>query len=128
MNFNPGGQPICIDSGASCSISNNKLDFIELNPTPNTILRGISSGLQVEGKGTLKWSITSDSGDEVDLFIRDSLYVPSAPMCLLSPEQLIQQTNNTTDGFSVHDTSSTLRFSGHTKTICYNKSNNLPIF
>jgi hypothetical protein len=68
MNFNPGGQPICIDSGASCSISNNKLDFTELEPTTNTVLCGITSGLQVEGRGTLKWSLTFDSGDEVDLF------------------------------------------------------------
>jgi hypothetical protein len=79
MNFNPGGHPICIDSGASCSISKNKSDSIEFTPTANTILRGITSGLQIEGKGTLCWTITNDNGDEIDLYIRDSLYVPSAP-------------------------------------------------
>jgi hypothetical protein len=127
MNFNPGGHPICIDSGASCSISNNKLDFMNLTPTSNPVLHGISSGLTIEGKCTLHWFITNNTGDEIDLYI-DSLYVPSTPMCLLSPQQLLQQTNNIDDGFNIQNKYGTLRFSGHTKTIYYNKNNSLPIF
>jgi hypothetical protein len=50
MNFNAGGQPICIDSGATCSISNNKNDFVDFSPTSNTVLHGISSGLTIIGK------------------------------------------------------------------------------
>lgn len=84
MNFNPGGKPICIDSGATCSISNNKSNFTDFSPTSNTILYGITSGLNIEGKGTLHLSITNDFGDDIDLFVRDSFYVPYAPMCLLS--------------------------------------------
>jgi hypothetical protein len=72
MNFNPGGKPICIDSGATCAISNNKSDFTDLASTLNTVLHGITSGLNIEGKGTLCWSITNDSGDEIDLYIRDA--------------------------------------------------------
>jgi hypothetical protein len=128
MNFIPGGHPICVDSGASCSISTNKFDFIEFTPTTNTVLCGITSGLQIEGKGTLHWTITNDSSDEIDLYIRDSLYVPLAPMCLLSPQQLLQQTNQNNDGFIVKDTYGILHFSGYKKTIYYNSSNNLPIF
>jgi hypothetical protein len=128
MNFNPGGHPICVVSGAPCSISTNKFDFIEFTPTTNTVLCGITSGLQIEGKGTLRWTITNDSGDEIDLYIRDSLSVPSAPMCLLSPQQLLQQTNQNNDGVIVKDTYGILHFSSYKKTIYYNSSNNLPIF
>jgi len=32
MNFSPRGTPICIDTGASCFISNNKADFLHLEP------------------------------------------------------------------------------------------------
>ncbi len=128
MNFNPGGHPICIDSGASCSISNNKHDFIDLTKTTDTSLHGITSSLKIDRKGTLRWPITIDNGDTVDLYIRDSLYVSSAPMCLLSPQQLLQQNKNDNDGFTIQDTNGTLHFNGHVKTIYYNKRNNLPIF
>jgi hypothetical protein len=128
MNFNPGGHPICIDSGASCSISNTKEHFTDFQSTNDGILHGISSGLSIAGKGTLRWSITVDNGDEVKLYIRDSLYVPSAPMCRLSPQQLLQQTNNARDNFTIHPSYGILHFHNHTKTILYNKNNNLPIF
>jgi hypothetical protein len=80
MNFNPGGYPICIDTGASSCISNNKSDFINLHSTTNTVLNGIGSGLNIDGVGTLCWKFTNDNGDEISLHIQDSLYVPSAPM------------------------------------------------
>jgi hypothetical protein len=53
MDFSPGGAPICVDTGASCCISNNKNDFVSLNQSTHSTLRGISSGLSVEGSGTL---------------------------------------------------------------------------
>jgi hypothetical protein len=117
MNFNPGGHPICIDSGASSTISNNKQDFITFHPTKNSVLHGITSGLSIEGKGTVLWSITNDNGDEIDLHIQDCLYVPSAPMSLLSPQQLVQQTDNNKDGFHIQKIGRILTFDGHTKTI-----------
>jgi hypothetical protein len=46
-------HPICINTGASCCISNNKRDFIDLNPTQSsTVLKGIGSGLTIAGSGT----------------------------------------------------------------------------
>jgi hypothetical protein len=47
MSFNPGGQPICINLGTTCSISNIKADFTDLQPTSNTVLHGITSGLDM---------------------------------------------------------------------------------
>jgi hypothetical protein len=128
MNFNPGRQPICIDSGATCSISNNKNDFIDFTPTSNTVLHGISSGLNIVGKGSLRWPITNDNGNVIDLHTHDCLYVSTAPMCLLSLQQLMQQTSKPRDIFTIQHHSGQLIFDDHIKTIYYNKNNNLPIF
>jgi hypothetical protein len=51
MNFSPGGKPVCVDSGASCCISNNRSDFITFTTSANSVLSGIASGFHIEGKG-----------------------------------------------------------------------------
>jgi hypothetical protein len=104
------------------------LDFVDLTPTSTTVLHGITSGLAIEGKGTLRWSIMNDAGDEIDLYIRDSLYVSSAPMFFLSPQQFLRQTNYTNSGFNIQNHHGTLQVFGHKKTVHYNKNSYLPIF
>ena len=69
MNFSPGGLPVCIDTGASSCISNNKSDFLDLQPTSNTVLKGIGSGLRIEGTGTICWKLLDNAGDEISLYI-----------------------------------------------------------
>jgi len=128
MNFNPGGKAVCIDSGASSCISNDKNDFIHLEPSANTVLKGISSGLQIEGTGTPRWKITNDMGNEVTLHVHNSLYVQAAPMCLLSPQAVIQQTQKPSDGFQISANKGVFIFAGHQKTVYYNSSTNLLIF
>jgi hypothetical protein len=76
MDYAPGSNPICVDTGASVCISNNKNDFISLVKISSETIQGIGSGLQVEGKGTLRWIIYDDDGQEVTLYVRDALYVP----------------------------------------------------
>lgn len=128
MNFNPGGYPICIDTGASSCISNNKSDFVNLHPTTNTVLNGVGSGLNIDGVGTLCWKFTNDNEDEISLHIQDSLYVPSAPMHLLSPQTIAQQTDNSLDGFHANGPHGIFTFAGFSKSIHYISKNNLPIF
>jgi hypothetical protein len=128
MNFSPGGSAICVDFSASCCISNNKEDFLNLTPSSSPVLSGIAIGLEIAGKGTIQWTILNDAGDEVILHIHDSLYVPSIPINLLSPQQLVQQTGSTKDGFLVQASSGILRLASHKRTIYYNPTNNLPIF
>jgi hypothetical protein len=118
---------ICIDTGASCCISNCKDDLIPFAPSSSTILKGISGGLSINGTGTLKWNILDDNGDEVALYIHNNLYIPDAPMCLLSPQHMAQQTPSNTDGFISKGSFGLLTFGGFHCTIYYNSSNNLPI-
>jgi hypothetical protein len=121
-------QAICINTGASCSISNNKSDFITFAPSStSTVLKGISSGLSILGTGTIKWTILNDDGGKVTLHIHNCHFVPDAPMCLLSPQHMAQQTNCSTDGFHSKGSHGTLTFSGFQRTVHYNHNNNLPI-
>jgi hypothetical protein len=84
-------QPICIDSGASMTVSNNKDDFVSLQPIKDQRLSGIAKGLPIAGIGTIKWPLLTDASVEVKLYICQSLSVPQCPMNLLSPQYLAQQ-------------------------------------
>ncbi len=81
----------CIDIGASACISTQKDNFVSLKETNNMKINGIESGLQVSGIGTLKWSIYDAKNNEIDLFVKDALYVPTASMGLICPQQIAQQ-------------------------------------
>lgn len=126
-NFSPGSSPISIDTGASCYISNNKEDFINITPSTAT-LSGIAQGLPIHGTGTLQWTLLNYECKEVTLHIPNSMYIPSIPMNLLSPQHLAQETYNPTDDFQVHSSHGCLTFAGHKHTVLYNPTNNLPIF
>ncbi len=124
MNFSPGGNAICVDTGATCCISNNKADFIDFTSSHNKVLHGIGTGLSIEGSGTLQWCILDDLGNEIILPIHNCLYVPSAPMCLLSPQHMSQQTCFPDDGFHCKNIHGILTFAGHHRTIHYHHHNN----
>jgi hypothetical protein len=121
-------QPICADKGASCCISSNKEDFISFAPSSSSVLKGIGSGLSIAGTGTIKWRILNNLGDEVVLHLHNRLYVPDAPMCLLSPQHMVQQTKIASDGFHCKGSFGILSFGGFQYTIPYNSNNNLPKF
>jgi len=50
-------KALCIDSGASCCISNNKDDFISFSTTQSSVVHGISSCLTIAGTATCRSSI-----------------------------------------------------------------------
>jgi len=128
MRFS-SNRAVCIDTGASWTISNNKDDFISLLPSPpSTVIKGISNGLSIQGTGTVRWPIINDDGNEITLHLHNFLYMPEAPMCLLSPQHLAQQTKHTSDGFHATSSSGILTFAGFHRTIPCNSTNNLPIF
>jgi len=81
MDFAPGSIAICIDTGASSSISNDREDFITFQQVTDQVISGISSGLKVEGRGTLHWIIRDDNGDDVVLHISNALYVFAFTLC-----------------------------------------------
>lgn len=128
MNFSPGDTPyawIQEPPAVSATTAAALLPFI---PSNNSVLSGIASGLHIEGKGTICWNILNDDGDTIELHIHDSLYVPSLPMNLLSPQNICQQTKNPDDGFIIGISTGLLCFANHQRTIYYHPKNNLPFF
>jgi hypothetical protein len=99
-----------------------------MQPIKNLTITGISAGLPIAGIGTLRWSLRDDNNNEIDLFIRDALYVPESPMGLLCLQQIAQQTSKPGDGFNALASAGILTFEGFTKTIPYDTKSRLPIF
>jgi hypothetical protein len=127
-HFDPTIERICVDTGASASLSTKRNNFITLKPVSDLKINGIGTGLPIEGIGILKWPIRDDHNSEIDLFIKDALYVPSAPMGLLCPQQIAQQTGLPLDGFISSAKCGILTFHGFKRTIQYESRTRLPIF
>jgi hypothetical protein len=127
VQFGSDTETICIDTGASACISRNKTNFLNLHSITNLTIKGIGTGLPIEGIGTLRWSIRDDANNEIDLYVKDALYVPAAPMGLLCPQQIAQQTGHSGDGFNALSPHGILTFEGYTKTIAYDTKSRLPI-
>ena len=117
MDYAPGSKAICIDTGASSCISNDRNDFISLEKVQNQTISGIGSGLDIAGYGTLQWRINDDDGNTIVFHVRDALYVPKVPMCLLCPQQIAQQTAKDHDGFHAEAKFGTLTYDGFVRTI-----------
>ncbi|CAJ1959253.1 unnamed protein product [Cylindrotheca closterium] len=83
--------PIIWDSGATTSISPYKDDFVgKLEPAPLGLkLRGITSGLKIEGIGHVAWSVVDTTGMLRTIKV-PALYMPSATARLLSTSSLLQ--------------------------------------
>ena len=87
----------------------------------NVQVNGIASGLAVLGSGIIKWTLMDDNGQVIDLPIKDCLYVPDVPMCLLSPQQVAQQTKCTDDGFHALAHQGLFIFEGYNVSVPYNQ-------
>lgn len=122
--FNTTSEKICIDTGASACLSTMHSNFVTLKDMKNVKITGIASRLHVAGIGTLKWPIHDDN-NEVELFITDAL--PSAPMGLLCPQQVAQQTNHPGDGFQGLSDHGILTFDRFRMTVPYESRTRLPI-
>jgi hypothetical protein len=126
-NFGTDTERICIDTGTSACISTHRDNFVTFSPINNLKVNGIGSGLPVEGSGLLKWPIQDDNNNEVDLYVKDALYVPKALMGLLYPQQIAQQTGKSSDGFHAFGDRGILTFDGYQRTVQYDPRSRLPL-
>ena len=81
----------------------------------------------VQGIGTVQYSFITDSGDPLDVLIKNVLFVEDSPMILLCPQQLAQQTGTKGDGFNALSDKGVLTIDGNSITVPYNRRTNLPI-
>jgi hypothetical protein len=97
----PGMVPLIMDTGASISLSPHKTDFISpIQPIQNVAIKGIASGLTVEGTGDLSYTYVNDDGEEQTIVLRGCLYVPQCAVRLICPHQSRAETKNPKDGFN----------------------------
>ena len=92
MLYGYGGFEIILDTGASSSVTFEKGDFIDGEvrpPTEKMKIDGIASSLDVDGIGTLRWTVFDDAGKARVIQV-EGLYVPKLRAKLLSPQQYIQ--------------------------------------
>jgi hypothetical protein len=96
LHFDSDSFIIGIDNHASRSISNNIDHFSTALRLPkNGFIQGVGGELlQVKGEGTLVWHIEDDSGRTHKITIKESLHVPKAPICLLSPQHWSQSADD----------------------------------
>jgi len=84
------------------SVPNNKDVFVDFQPIKDINLSGIATSLPISANGAIKWPILTDSGTEVELYIREALYVPPCLMNLLSPQNTWpSKTKQSNDGFNI---------------------------
>ena len=90
VRFDSDSKRILIDNCASYSISHDKEDFVgELKPVKRQI-KGIGRTLGDVQKGTIIWWIEDDYGCPHKIILPGSLYIPTSPSRLLSPQHWAQ--------------------------------------
>ena len=93
INSIKGNSPFQViwDSGASHCVTYDPKDFISEIKDPGTLRRvkGINSGLEVTGIGTVQWTILDEKGDLRHLKL-PALLVPKCERRLLSTSVLLQ--------------------------------------
>lgn len=89
-SFDTDSFTILVDNCATRSITNDASDFIDPPVKVKGKLKGISGSMPVLFKGTVRWYIEDDQGTVHKLLLPNTLYVPSAPERLLSPQHWAQ--------------------------------------
>ena len=60
--------------------------FSEFNPAKGQEVKGIATGLRINGRGTLNFCIDDDDGVHHKIRIPNSVLIPKLPMVLVSPQ------------------------------------------
>ena len=124
ISFDTDTLRIIIDTGASSAFTFCKQDFITFTPY-NEKVNGLGT-LEIEGIGTVRYVVKDDQGKLVTIEIKDCYYVPNMNFRLISPQQLCAQSTKKCM-HTMNDKVFHLRWNGHTKTVPFASTNNLPI-
>ena len=89
-SFDTDSFKILVDNCATRSITNDSADFIDPPVKVKGRLKGVAGSMPVTCKGTVRWYIEDDSGTVHKILLPNTLFVPSAPERLLSPQHWAQ--------------------------------------
>ena len=96
-DFGVGSFRIRIDNHCSFCVSNRRKHFVGDLVPMNATIQGISGSIKVKYKGTVCWTLTNDMGQVTTHDIPNTLFLPSATECILSPQhwsQALSKSNN----------------------------------
>ena len=91
IRFETESYRIGIDTFASGCMSPDRDHFIAYKASEGQEYKGIAVGLNIEGRGTLKFRI--DNGNRISHSVTApiSVHIPDLPMVLVSPQNWAQQ-------------------------------------
>ena len=90
-NYDTDSYPIRIDNHSSYCVSNTRSDFVgPLQPIKASV-KGIGGAVSVRSKGTVKWSWEDDMGVITHHLIPNTIFIPSSPDRILSPQHWSQE-------------------------------------
>ena len=110
-----------VDTGASLCVSPFKEDFVNYEPLTGTVIKGLSKGAAIAGRGTLVWNVDV-GGTVVELKLR-AVHVPTASHRLLCPQQLFQEWNPNMRKSELDGDSVVIHFPEGDVECSFNKSN-----
>ena len=117
---------VLLDSGTSCAVSNNELDFEYIQPIQDLELKGIISGLKVKGIGHVIWTFLDEFKNNTPICLT-CLYVPGAPAHLLPPQQLSEDASATNGAWIRKGDHAKAFYNGSCIKFQYDSDSNLPI-
>ena len=92
FRFDTDSKAIRVDNCASYSLSPDKKDFVSPLKRVNKRIQGIGGNLDDLYVGTIQWNIEDDNGRPQAILLPNSIYVPTSPSRLLSPQHWAQTT------------------------------------
>ena len=124
--IDPARYPICIDSGASVSITPNPTDFVNgIHPTTLVDLKGLEGLTRVHGEGIVEWRIF-DLFNTVRVIRTKAYFVPGVTIRLFSPQTYFKE-GNSGSYYMSHDGSTLTLHDGTALVFPYNRDMNLPL-
>ena len=92
--FDSDSFQIGVDNQSSFSISNNLEHFVSPPSPISAKLIGVNGVSSILAKGTVCWKIDDNNGRSHRITLPNTLYVPSSPICLLSPQHWSQTSDD----------------------------------
>jgi len=113
-----------VDTAASLTVTPHKGDFIEYQEVTGKVLKGLSAGATIQGRGIVHWRLEIGSR-VVDLKLR-ALHVPSTEHRLLCPQQLVKEHKPKLKNCSIKEDGVLMEFAEGT-VFCPCNQSNLPV-
>jgi hypothetical protein len=125
-SLSPDMVPLILDTGASIIVTPYKPDFVSIIKLVQSVeLKGIASGLQVQGMGDASYSFYNDTNELQTLLLWNCLYIPHCTARLLCPRQIGIKTGHPMDGFNAISSRSILTVQGKSTTIHFDQISQL---